>query len=116
MPDKRGPFDISPEVWGLAVLTASEAPNFFSGLMPSKMTIARFAADEGDVVRLRQAEVIATLMTGGAAVGASLVAKSWLPMILTAGVTGVLLWQYEDAIRNPHPNVMPINSAQNVNS
>jgi hypothetical protein len=37
-------------------------------------------------------------------------------MILTAGVTGVLLWQYEDAIRNPHPNVMPINSAQNVNS
>jgi len=109
-------FAVTSEQWGLAVLTATSAPNFYSGLLPSKMTIARFAADEGDRVRLRQAEAIATVLTVAEAIGASLIAKSWLPLILTGAVAGVLIWQYEDAIRNPHPDSMPINSPANANT
>ena len=108
--------NIDAEVYGGAILVAFGAPNNFSGLLPSKMTISRFAADEEDRTRLREGMIVASALTTAEAIGASLVFRSWLPLIMTAGVMAVLIWQYEDAIRNPHANVQPINSPGNSNS
>ena len=108
--------NIDGEVYGGAILVAFGAPNNFSGLLPSKMTISRFAASEFDRKRLREGMVVATALTTAEAIGASLVFRSWLPLIFTAAVTSVLIWQYEEAIRNPHPENKPINSAENSNS
>ena len=108
--------DIDGEVYGGAILVAFGAPNNFSGLLPSKMTISRFANSEFDRRRLREGMVVATALTTAEAIGASLVFRSWLPLIFTAAVTGVLIWQYEEAIRNPHPQNMPINSPENQNA
>lgn len=96
-------------------MTAFGAPNNYSGLLPSKMTIARFAADQTDRQRLYQAMAVASGLTLAEAIGASLVASSWLPLIMTVGVSAVLIWQYMDAINNPHADVMPINSPNNQN-
>lgn len=60
--------------------------------------------------------MVASVLTLAEASGASLVAKSWLPLLMTTGVSAVLVWQYMDAINNPHSQVMPINSAQNANA
>lgn len=108
--------NIDGEVYGGAILVAFGAPNNFSGLLPSKMTISRFAASEFDRKRLREGMVVATALTTAEAIGASLVFRSWLPLIFTAAVTSVLIWQYEEAIRNPHPENKPINSPENSNS
>ena len=106
---------IDTEVWGGAILVAFGAPNNYSGLLPSKMTIARFAADESDRVRLRQGMAVASALTLAEAIGASLVFRSWLPLLMTVAVSGVLIWQYEDAIRNPHQDVKPISDPSNAN-
>jgi len=108
--------NVDAEVYGGAILVAFGAPNNFSGLLPSKMTISRFAASDFDRVRLRQGMTVATALTTAEAIGASLVFKSWLPLLMTMAVMGVLIWQYEDAIRNPHPENMPINSPNNANT
>ena len=92
--------DIDGEVYGGAILVAFGAPNNFSGLLPSKMTISRFANSEFDRRRLREGMVVATALTTAEAIGASLVFRSW----------------YEEAIRNPHPQNMPINSPDNQNA
>jgi hypothetical protein len=112
----KSTFGVSPEQFGLAIMVAFGAPNNYSGLLPSKMTIARFAADEEDRKALRQGMLVASVLTLAEASGASLVAKSWLPLLMTTAVSGVLVWQYMDAINNPHSQVMPINAAQNANA
>ena len=116
MPNDSMLDNIDGEVYGGAILVAFGAPNNFSGLLPSKMTISRFANSEFDRKRLREGMLVATALTSAEAIGAALVFKSWLPLIFTAAVTSVLIWQYEQAIRNPHPENMPINSPNNANS
>ena len=50
------------------------------------------------------------------AVAISFMFDSWLPALAGFAVMGILIWQYEDAIRNPHPENKPINSPENTNS
>jgi hypothetical protein len=109
-------FHESNETLGLSLVVATSIPNFYSGLLPSKMTISRFAADDEDRTRLYQGLAVASVMSFAEAAGASLLAKSWLPFILSSVVAGVLLWQYNDAIQNPHSDVMPINATANQNA
>lgn len=99
----------SAEVVGLTLLAATEAPNFLAGMLPSLMTIGRFAAEEEDRRRLRHGELIGSALTMTVAAGASLVADSWLPFLAAGGVLAVMLWFYEDAIRNPSSDAKPIN-------
>jgi len=106
---------VNAEVFGGSILVATAAPNNYSGLLPSKMTIARFAADEHDRNRLKQGLVVASALTTAEAIGASLVFESWLPLFATAAVCSILVWQYLDAINNPHPDSMPINDQRNTN-
>lgn len=101
---------------GLAIMAAAEVPNFLAGLLPSTMTIGRFAADPVDRGRLRRSEIVGSALAIGVGVGASLVGGHPLPFVLTLGVLVVLLYEYERAIRSARVsgNAVPINSASNV--
>ena len=93
----------------LALMAGFEVPNFYSGLLTSLMTIRRFGAQAEDKQALQQGVVMATLLSAGVIGATSYVAKSWLPTLFGGAVMGVLIWQYEKAIANPHPNATPIN-------
>lgn len=99
---------------GLALLAAGEVPNFLAGMLPSLMTIRRFGADEIDRKTLRHGEIAGSILALGVGVGASLASNDPLPAVVTIVILGIMLWQYENAIRNPHPDSMPINSPQNT--
>ena len=84
---------------GLAIMAAAEVPNFLAGLLPSTMTIGRFAADPVDRARLRRSEAVGSGLALAVGVGASLIGQSPLPLLLTLVVLAVLLHEYERAIR-----------------
>jgi len=105
---------IDPELAGAAILVATSMPNFYSGLLPSKMTISRFAHSDFDRMRLRQGIAVATVMGVAESVAIGFMFESWVPVLAGLAVVGVLIWQYEDAIRNPHPENEPINSPNNL--
>ncbi len=89
---------------GFTLTSVSEVPNFLAGLLPSLMTIGRFAADPEDRAKLRRGEVIGMTLAFGTALGLTFILKSndapywWLPLAGTAIVGGVLLYEYESAI------------------
>lgn len=99
---------------GLAIMAASEVPNFLAGLLPSTMTIGRFAADPEDRARLRRSEVVGSALAIGVGVGCSLVADSPVPFIMVMGVLAILLFEYERAIRMAQQSgtAQPINAQQ----
>jgi hypothetical protein len=100
---------------GLMLLAASEVPNFLAGMLPSLMTIRRFSADERDTATLRRGEVAGSALSLAVGAGASIVARSWLPLIATGTILVVMLVMYEQAIRNPHEDAKPISDASNTN-
>ena len=97
------------QMLGLTILAMSEVPNFLAGMLPSLMTIQRFGADDGDVSALRKGEIIGSVLALGVGLGATLVADSPLPLIGTVLILVIMLAAYEHAIRNPHPDSVPIN-------
>lgn len=101
---------------GLAIMAAAEVPNFLAGLLPSTMTIGRFAADPQDRARLRRSEVVGSALAVGVGVGASLVGGHPLPFVLTLGVLVILLFEYERAIRSAQKSgtAVPINAQGNT--
>jgi hypothetical protein len=96
---------------GLAIMAASEVPNFLAGLLPSTMTIGRFAADPVDRRRLRRSEVVGSALAVGVGVGTSLVADSPLPFVMVLAVLAVLILEYERAIKQAQTEgtAQPIN-------
>lgn len=105
----------TPETAGLMLLAAGEVPNFMAGMLPSLMTIKRFGATAEDRAALRKGEVAGAALSLGVGIGASLVADSWLPLMSTVVILGIMVYMYEDAISNPHPDAMPINDPRNAN-
>lgn len=106
--------DFSASTIGLMLLSASEVPNFLAGMLPSLMTIKRFGATQEDRDTLRRGEVAGSALSLMVGAGASLAAKSWLPMLATLGILGIMLFMYEEAIRNPHVDAVPINDPSNM--
>lgn len=102
-------------VAGLAIMAASEVPNFLAGLLPSTMTIGRFAAEPEDRARLRRSEVVGSALAVGVGVGCSLVGNSPVPFVMVMAVLGVMLFEYERAIRSAQesPDTVPINQQPN---
>jgi hypothetical protein len=96
---------------GLAIMAASEVPNFLAGLLPSTMTIGRFAAEPADRMRLRRSEVVGSALAIGVGAGTSLVAQSPVPMVMVLAVLAVMLFEYERAIRQAQESgtAKPIN-------
>jgi hypothetical protein len=105
---------MNAELAGATILVATSMPNFYSGLLPSKMTISRFAHSDFDRMRLRQGIAVATVMGVAESVAIGFMFESWVPVLAGLAVVGILIWQYEDAIRNPHPENEPINSPNNL--
>lgn len=101
---------------GLAIMAAAEVPNFLAGLLPSTMTIGRFAADPIDRLRLRRSEIVGSGLAVAVGIGASLVGGHPLPFVLTMGVLAVLLYEYERAIRSAQNggSAKPINDVSNL--
>lgn len=100
---------VSTDKIALAILAAFEVPNFYSGLLPSEMTIRRFAAQQEDSSTLQQSVVVASALSAGIIGTTSWIAKSWLPALFGGAMMAVLIWRYERAILNPHPTAVPIN-------
>jgi len=95
---------------GLFILAMGEVPNYFSGILPSWMTIRRFSADERDVGTLRWGMVAASGFALAVGLGASVLSHSAWPLVGTLlGMAG-LIYGYEWAIRHPHDDVQPINA------
>jgi hypothetical protein len=101
---------------GLAIMAAAEVPNFLAGLLPSTMTIGRFAAEPEDRARLRRSEVVGSALAAGVGVGASLIGRSPLPLLLTLAVLVILLYEYERAIRGARDSgrAVPISHPSNT--
>lgn len=99
---------------GLMLLAAGEVPNFLAGMLPSIMTIKRFGATDDDRSALRRGEVAGSALSIMVGIGASLAADSWLPFLSVLGILGIMLYMYEEAIRNPHPDAKPINDPGNL--
>jgi hypothetical protein len=99
---------------GLALLAAGEVPNFLAGMLPSLMTIRRFGADEMDKKALRQGEVAGSILALMVGVGASYASNNPAPAIATVIILVIMLFMYESAIRNPHPDAKPINHPSNT--
>lgn len=96
---------------GLAIMAASEVPNFLAGLLPSTMTIGRFAAEPADRARLRRSEIVGSALAVGVGAGTSLVARHYAPIVMVLAVLFVLLYEYERAIRaaQEEGTAVPIN-------
>lgn len=92
---------MTPEQLGLMILAASEVPNFLAGMLPSLFTIKTFSDDPEKVKALRQGEVIGGAMALAVGAGASLVSRSWAPLVACGTVLGAMIYAYESAIRNP---------------
>jgi CHASE2 domain-containing sensor protein len=97
----------SAEAWGLTLLAADSVPNFLAGMAPSLYTLQHM----GGKSDLHEAETRASMqrayVVGGslalmAGAGASLVAGSWFPLVVTAAVLWVMIAQYQWALDHPH--------------
>jgi hypothetical protein len=96
----------SAESIGLTILTIAEVPNFFSGLLPSLFTIGHFSTDESAeaVYWIRRGEVNALGLSLGLGLGASLISKSWMPLVGCVAMSGFLMYHYEHALRHGQGN------------
>lgn len=92
----------SAEAIGLTILTIAEVPNFYSGLLPSLFTIGHFSSDEsGEAIYwIRRGEINALGLSIGLGVGASLLSKSWWPLIGTVLMSAFLMYHYEHALKH----------------
>jgi hypothetical protein len=96
---------------GLGIMAAAEVPNFLAGMLPSTMTIGRFAAEPEDRAKLRRGEVVGGSLSVAVGIAASLIGESPIPFLLTMVVLGVLIYEYERAIRGAQESgtAQPIN-------
>jgi hypothetical protein len=105
---------VNAQQLGLAILAASEVPNFLAGLLPSLFTIRTFSDDPEKVRALRHGELVGGAMALTVGAGASLVTRSWLPLLACGATLGVLIYQYEKAIRNPISRPLDMRNAAAV--
>lgn len=93
---------------GIALLMASTIPNNYTGVLPSGMTIRRFAAADEDREELRRGMWQGTIISFVEIAGATIVAGSFLPLVAGVLVMAYYLWYYVTALLNPHPSAVPI--------
>ena len=89
------------EAIALAILTIAEVPNFYSGLLPSLFTIGHFSDNEDPetLYWIRRGEINALGLSIGLGVGASMLSKSWLPLVGTIFMSAFLMYHYEHALK-----------------
>ena len=100
----------------ISVLVAAEVPNFYAGLLPSEMTIKRFAAEDEDRKTLRSSMMVASVEAGFFIAASAYAAQSFLPVVLGGTMMAITIWRYATSIDNPHPNAKPINDQPETNA
>lgn len=93
---------------GIALLMASTIPNNYTGVLPSGMTIRRFAAEYEDRRELVRAMVWGTGLSLIEIAGATAISGSFLVAVAGLGVMAFYLHYYYSAMANPHPKAVPI--------
>jgi uncharacterized membrane protein len=88
----------------LAILVASETPNYYSGMLPSLFTIATFTGSDEEKAQhtirwIRRGEVQGTAQAVLLSVAASVLSENPWPFILTMVMVTWYLSQYEYALR-----------------
>lgn len=96
----------NPETMGITALTIGDAWAAFSAQNPSLFTMKAFGrkgGEEGELTKrdLRMGALIGTGMALVVAVGASMVTRSWWPVIGTGAACGVQWLVLEHAVANP---------------
>ncbi len=95
---------------GLFILAIGETPNYFAGLLPSWMTIRRFASDERDVSTLKTGLVVGSAFSLVVGIGTAFIAGTIWPLLgVVAGIV-FLVAGYLWAINHPHEDAQPINA------
>lgn len=92
---------MKPEDAALTLLALAEVPQVMSAFMPSLFTMATFSDDPEKVRYLRRGEVVGGAVSLGIAVAIGILARSVWPIAGAVAVLGIILYEYERAIRNP---------------
>ena len=94
---------LDAETMGLAALTAGDSAAFLSGMNPSIFTIRKFQGDWSSDTETKNDIHTGMLIANALAVlvgfGATVVASSWWPVVMTIGVTIILDLAYEWALQ-----------------
>ena len=101
---------------GLTLLAGTQVPTFLAGMAPSLYTLQHMGGKSQthlDEARasMRRAYVVGGGLAVAAGIGASLVADSYWPLIVTGGTLAVLISQYEYALNHPHVSAEEMFSA-----
>lgn len=83
---------------GLFVLAAAESFNVYSAFCSSPWTCENFGADDEKASSAWQYAMMAGVANVGLGVGASLLARSWWPLVGTTSVTVVMSLIYRRAL------------------
>lgn len=84
---------------GLFLVAAAESFNIFSAMNSSPWTAENFGADEKKAKSCKEYVMWASVANTGLGVGASMLAKSWWPLIGVTLVTGFMIWIYWRALK-----------------
>lgn len=92
---------------GVAALVAADAAAFLSGVNPSLFTMRAFRSEGGEKAETTKTDIRIGSAIGGllaiiVGIGATLITKSWWPLVVTVLVLAVMIGSYEWAIANPH--------------
>ena len=89
---------MTDERLALVLLVATESAHAFSAFMPSYFTIKSFPDSQADIDNLRSGYAPAFVFNGVLGLSASLLIKSWLPMLAVALASAGMVYLYERAI------------------
>lgn len=89
----------------LAVFTAIESGHFFSAALPSVFTIDKFSqGDPRAKEKLTEGMAYAWMLSIGMASVVSLLAHSWLPLLITVAVALLMTVMYSQAMKGAPAN------------
>lgn len=91
---------MNSEFIALSLLAVCSVPQFFSGVVPSLVDVGNKENDEKEVYWIRRGELLATIFSLGVGMAGSILARSPIPFIGALLMVAIMLYIYEDAIRN----------------
>lgn len=83
---------------GLFLVAAAESFNIFSAMNSSPWTAENFGADDKKAKSALEYVAISVIANEGLGLGASLLSKSWWPLVGTTGVSLFMWWLYLRAL------------------
>lgn len=95
-------------VAGLTITAMAAAADMFGRALPSPFELAERPVSDANTARVRQQCARCTPLVAAIGVGASLLARSWWPVLGVAAVAAWMCWQYDDAARRDDGQVLAV--------